>query len=107
MDDNTVNKLTGEPVSKEFRDVIRRLNENIHVSQEEINELPEIKYAQLCVSKVQMTKADLEERKPTPLLRQTRVRKLPRILFFFRREKKCRSKSPIGAILRRLRRVSR
>lgn len=64
MDDNTVNKLTGEPVSKEFRDVIRRLNENIHVSQEEINELPEIKYAQLCVSKVQMTKADLEERKP-------------------------------------------
>lgn len=64
MDENTINKLTGEPVSKEFRDVIRRLNENIHVSQEEINELPEIKYAQLCVSKVQMTKADIEKRAP-------------------------------------------
>lgn len=64
MDENTVNKLTGEPVSKEFRDVIRRLNENIHVSQEEINELPEIKYAQLCISKVKMTNADIEERKP-------------------------------------------
>lgn len=64
MDEKTVNKLTGEPVSKEFRDVIRRLNENIHVSQEEINELPEIRYAQLCVSKVKMTNADIEERAP-------------------------------------------
>lgn len=64
MDEKTINKLTDEPVSKAFLDVVRRLNENIFVSPKEINDLPEIQYANLCAANREMSKEELEKRFP-------------------------------------------
>lgn len=64
MDENTINKLTGKPVSKEFLEIIRKLNDNICVSQKEINELPEVQYANLCTPNSKMSKDEMERRLP-------------------------------------------
>lgn len=64
MDENPINKLTKKPVSKEFLEVIRKLNDNICVSQKEINELPEIQYANICATDRKMSKDEMERRLP-------------------------------------------
>ena len=45
-----INKLTSEPISKEMLDVLERLKSGETVSLNEINNLPEIRYAYSCIS---------------------------------------------------------
>lgn len=45
-----INKLTGRPVSEESLNMLRRLENNEHISLEEIEQLPEIQEAYSCVS---------------------------------------------------------
>lgn len=45
-----INKLTGRPVSEESLNMLRRLENNEHISLDEIEQLPEIQEAYSCIS---------------------------------------------------------
>lgn len=64
MEENVINKLTGNPVSDAMRAVIDTLNKNVYVSQDEIQRLPEMEYAKLCVNQSVMSKEELKRREP-------------------------------------------
>lgn len=51
MEERPIHKLTQEPVSEEFLSVLGRLRKGEEVPQSEIEALPEIKFANACVSK--------------------------------------------------------